>query len=148
MGNNIYYRHVKQYEGQPYLDSKSAAGKLLRYTLIDVQEGRITIKLTVTEQITNPFGGLHGGIYALIMDECVGLAFYTICNGELYTTVNLNVEHLWSAMLGEEITATGYVVRHGKKIVYTEGEIRNANGDLICRATSNLVNTGKEVPLL
>jgi acyl-coenzyme A thioesterase 13 len=146
--NNIYYRHMKQHEGQSFIETKSAAGKLLHYKLLDVQEGKVTIELTVTEQIINPFGGLHGGIYALIMDECVGLAFYTICNGELYTTVNLNVEHLWSAMLGEVITATGQVIRYGKKIAYTEGEIRNAKGDLICRATSNLINTGKEVPLL
>jgi acyl-coenzyme A thioesterase 13 len=145
MANNIYFSHVKAHEGGKFLASESAASRLLNYTLSKVELGRIEMKIVVTEQLTNPLKGLHGGIYALIMDEAVGVAFYTQCNGEYYTTVNLNVEHLYSAQLGEEITATGYVVRHGKKIAYTEGEIYNAAGQLICRATSNLINTGKRI---
>jgi uncharacterized protein (TIGR00369 family) len=145
MSNNICFNHVKGFEGGKFLESASAAGRLLNYTLSKVEEGRIEMSIVVTEQLTNPLKRLHGGIYALIMDEAVGVAFYTVCQGEYYTTVNLNVEHLYSANLGETIRAVGYVVRHGKKIAYTEGEIYNEAGALICRATSNLINTGKRI---
>ncbi len=139
------YEKLKAYEGKAFTESNSAAGKSLGYVLQDVQPGTVTLKLTVLESMTNPWKGLHGGIFALIMDEAVGLAFYTVCKGAYYTTVNLNVEHLMSANIGETLYATGTVVRHGKKIAYTEGSIYNSNNELICRATSNLVNTGKSV---
>jgi acyl-coenzyme A thioesterase 13 len=145
MANNIYFSHVKAHEGTRFLSNESAASRLLAYTVAKVELGRVELKILVTDELTNPVKGLHGGIYALIMDEAVGIAFYTQCAGEYYTTVNLNVEHLYSAQLGEEITAIGYVVRHGKKIAYTEGEIYNSHGQLICRATSNLINTGKRI---
>jgi acyl-coenzyme A thioesterase 13 len=139
------YEHLKQYEGKRFTESKSAAGQSLQYILQDIKPGSVTLKITVLESMTNPLKGLHGGIFALIMDEAVGLAFYTVCKGEYYTTVNLNVEHLMSAGIGETIYATGTVVRHGKKIAYTEGSIYNSEHQLICRATSNLVNTGKRI---
>jgi acyl-coenzyme A thioesterase 13 len=139
------YHHLKKYEGTQFTESKSAAGQSLQYILHQVTEGSVTLQLTVLESMTNPWKGLHGGIFALIMDEAVGLAFYTVCKGEYYTTVNLNVEHLMSASIGEILYATGTVVRHGKKIAYTEGSIYNSQNQLICRATSNLINTGKRI---
>jgi acyl-coenzyme A thioesterase 13 len=137
--------YLRQYVHKPFTESRSEAGKLLHYTLTKVEPGNIELALTVLPQHCNPSQKLHGGIYALIMDEAVGLAFFTVCAGEYYTTVNLNVEHLYSADLNEKITAVGKVIRHGKKIAYTEGEIYNSKGSLICKATSNLINTGKRI---
>jgi acyl-coenzyme A thioesterase 13 len=139
------YKHLKQFEGKLFAESKSEAGKLLNYTLTKIEPGLVEFTLEVTPQLTNPLQRLHGGIYALIMDEAVGLAFYTACDGAYYTTVNLNVEHLYSSALGEKIKAVGKVIRHGKKIAYTEGEIYNEKNELICKATSNLINTGKRI---
>jgi acyl-coenzyme A thioesterase 13 len=139
------YQFLKQFEGGPFKASKSAAGNWMQYILKEVNQGEVHMQLNVLPDMCNPLGQLHGGIFALIMDEAVGLAFYTVCEGEFYTTVNLNVEHLLSAALGEELTAIGKVIRHGKKIAYTEGSIYNSKNQLICRATSNLVNTGKHI---
>jgi acyl-coenzyme A thioesterase 13 len=142
--NNMYEK-LKAFEGKKFTESQSAAGQGLQYILEKVTPGSVTLKLTVLESMTNPWKQLHGGIFALIMDEAVGIAFYTVCKGEYYTTVNLNVEHLMSAAIGETLYATGTVIRHGKKIAYTEGSIYNGDNQLICRATSNLVNTGKRI---
>lgn len=139
------YQHLKQFEGKKFTESRSAAGQSLQYILHEVREGSVTLKLTVLESMTNPWKELHGGIFALIMDEAVGLAFYTVSNGAYYTTIDLNVAHLLSAKIGDELTAIGKVVRHGKRIAYTEGSIYNSENQLICRATSNLVNTGKRI---
>ncbi len=131
--------------GGAFLESKSAAGKWMQYTLHDVKEGEICLRLTVLPDMCNPLQQLHGGIYALIMDEAVGLAFYTVCNGDFYTTANLHVHHLRSAAVGEVLYATGQVIKHGKKIAYTEGTIRNEKNEIICRATSDLIYTGKRI---
>jgi uncharacterized protein (TIGR00369 family) len=142
---NLFFDTVKKYEGGAFTESKSAAGALLNYTLHHVAPGEVHLAMQVQAHHCNPLQHLHGGIYALIMDEAIGLAFYTVCDGAYYTTVNLNVEHLLSAPLNENLIAIGRVIRHGKTVAYTEGDIYNSAGALICRATSNLINTGKRI---
>jgi acyl-coenzyme A thioesterase 13 len=139
------YEMLKASEGGPFKEIKSGAGKWMNYTITKVERGEIAFTLTVTPDMCNPLNALHGGIYCLIMDEAVGLALYTVCEGDFYTTVDLNVNHLLSAPLGEKLTAKGQVIRRGKKIAFTEGSIFNSEGQLISRATSNLVNTGKRI---
>jgi acyl-coenzyme A thioesterase 13 len=134
---------LKKDIGRSFTASKSSAGKWLDYTLEKVEEGELHFSLVVKQDMCNPFQQLHGGIFALIMDEAVGLAFYTVCKGEFYTTCNLNVEHLRTAALGEKLLAVGKVIKHGRKVAYTEGSIYNEKNELICRATSNLIHTGK-----
>jgi acyl-coenzyme A thioesterase 13 len=139
------YQLLKANEGGPFKESISKAGNWMQYILHKVEPGEVHLRLKVLPDMCNPLDALHGGIYALIMDEAVGLAVYTVCEGAFYTTLDLNVAHLFSAPLGEELTAIGKVIRFGKKIAYTEGSIYNAENKLICRATSNLVNTGKRI---
>ncbi|HPI55492.1 MAG TPA: PaaI family thioesterase, partial [Chitinophagaceae bacterium] len=62
-----------------------------------------------------------------------------------YTTVNLSIDYLYSAPMGTTVKAVGRVVRWGKKIANTECYIYDEEGRIISHATSNLVNTGKEV---
>jgi uncharacterized protein (TIGR00369 family) len=139
------YQYIKQDEGGTFHGSKSAAGNWMQYTLAKVEPGEVHLQLNVLPDMCNPMMQLHGGIFCLIMDEAVGLAFFSVCEGDFYTTCNLNVEHLRSAALGEQLLAVGKVIKHGKKIAYTEGSIFNSKNELICRATSNLVNTGKKL---
>lgn len=139
------YEMLKSSEGGPFKEIKSGAGRWMQYTLTRVERGEVTFSVTVLPDMCNPLNALHGGIYCLMMDEAVGLALYTVCEGDFYTTVDLNVAHLFSATCGEVLTCQGKVLRKGKKIAYTEGSIFNAKGELICRATSNLVNTGKRI---
>jgi acyl-coenzyme A thioesterase 13 len=142
---NIFLETLISYKGQAFKASNSAAGHWLQYTIHDVAKGSIALKMTVQPQHTNPWQQLHGGVYALLMDETLGLAFATASMGAYYTTINLNVEHLYSANINEEIIAYGRIIRHGKKVAYLEGEIKNSKNELICRATSNLINTGKRI---
>jgi acyl-coenzyme A thioesterase 13 len=139
------FQYIKQYEGGAFAGSKSAAGNWMQYNLQKVALGEVHLALTVLPQMCNPMQQLHGGVFSLIMDEAVGLAFFTVCGGMFYTTCNLNVEHLRSANIGEKLLAVGQVIKHGKKVAYTEGSIFNSKKELICRATSNLINTGKQL---
>jgi acyl-coenzyme A thioesterase 13 len=98
---NIFLETLISYLGKPFTASNSAAGHWLQYTLHAVDAGSIALKLKVRPELTNPWQQLHGGVYALIMDETLGLAFATASMGAYYTTINLNVEHLYSANLNE-----------------------------------------------
>lgn len=139
---NISYQ-LKQLEGKHFTQSHSKAGKWLHYKIERVEAGEIEVSIVVRENMTNPNNMLHGGMAAMICDEICGLAFYSTDSPTIYTTVNLSIDYLYSAPVNSTITAIGKVIRKGKKIAYTECCIYSDSGDLIVRATSNLLNTGK-----
>lgn len=142
MGDKIL-EQLKNWEGKKVELSKSAAGVWLEYYIEKIESGEAAIWLHVKNEMTNPLGNLHGGMIAMIMDEICGLAHLTLGKETFYTTVNISVDFLWSAALGEKIFAKGKVIRSGKKIANIEGEIFNENKECIARATTNLVNTDK-----
>jgi acyl-coenzyme A thioesterase PaaI-like protein len=59
--------------------------------------------------------------------------------------VNLSVDYLFSARLGETVRVKSKIVRMGKKIAHAEGEIRNQNDILIAKCTTNLVATSNTI---
>lgn len=144
MENGILYR-LKLYEGKYFNATQSMAGKWLNYKLLKVEAGYIESSILVRDELTNPNKTLHGGMFAMIFDEMCGLAFYSLGNPSYYTTVNLIVDFLFSAPLGSTVIAKAKVLRSGKKIANVECYLYNEENQILGHATSNLVNTEKEV---
>ena len=136
---------LKQLEGKHFTQSHSKAGKWLNYKIIRVEAGEIEVSIEVREEMTNPVKMLHGGMAAMICDEICGLAFYSTSAETIYTTVNLSIDYLYSAPIGSTVFAIGKVIRKGKKIANIECTIYDENRTIIVHATSNLLNTEKEV---
>ena len=127
--------------GQDMRQSPSPLGRWLNGTLLAVEEGSLTVEYIVREDMTNPMRILHGGAAAAIIDELIGSTVYTLGREYIYTSVNLNVDFLHSARLGEVITAQTRIVRAGKNIVHAECVITAAGGKIIAKAVSNLIQT-------
>lgn len=144
MKNQIYYQ-LKQFEGQYFTNTNSKAGKWLHYKLLHVEPGTIEASVLVREDMTNPNNMLHGGMIAMIMDEICGLSFYSLGYENYYTTVNLTIDYLYSAVVNSTVTAKGKVLRSGKKIANVECYIYDEMNNIIAHAKSNLVNTEKKV---
>lgn len=142
---NIIFNKLKRFEGKVFDQSLSAAGRWLAYTIIKVEPGNVEVSLPVRPEMTNPSQQLHGGMMAMIMDEISGVAFYSLGSSTYYTTVNLVVDYLYSAPVGETILAKGSVQRQGKKIANVSCEVFDSKGTCLARATTNLVNTQKEI---
>ena len=148
MKNPILYK-LKQFEGKFFTNTQSEAGKWLNYKLLKVEEGEIEASFLVRPEMCNPSGMLHGGMIGMIMDEMCGLAFFTLGNLYFYTTVNLSIDYLYSAPKNSTVIAKSKVIRSGKKIANTQCTIFDEQNNIIAIATSNLVNTGKEIfPLI
>lgn len=142
---NITLAKLKKYEGTYFDKTHSGAGKWLQYKLLSVKEGEIEASITVRKDMSNPNGMLHGGMISMISDELIGLAFYSMGKQHYYTTVNLIVDYLYGAPVGSTVIAKAKVLRSGKSIANVECYIYDAEGRIISHATSNLVNTQKQV---
>ncbi|KAA9353607.1 PaaI family thioesterase [Larkinella humicola] len=127
--------------GQAMAQSPSPLGRWLNGRLLAAEEGSLTVEYEVREDMTNPTRILHGGAASAIIDELIGTTVYALGREHLYTSVNLNVDFLHSARLGETVTARTQVVRAGKNIVHAECQITAADGKIIAKASSNLIQT-------
>ncbi|MBA3829538.1 MAG: PaaI family thioesterase [Taibaiella sp.] len=129
--------------GKVVTNSRSAAGNWLELTLLEIEKGKAAISLTVKREMTNPFGNIHGGMMALVIDEAIGWAVISLDAETHYTSMNLNVDFLYAIKEGDVLRAEANVIRHGKKIVHAECSVYNYNTMvLLARASSNLITTG------
>lgn len=122
--------------------SRSAAGNWMQFTLDSIDKGRAVISLEVLHDMTNPYGNIHGGMMALVMDEVIGWAVVSLDTDNHYTSLNLNVDFLYAIKEGERLVATAEVVRAGKKIIHVECRVHDMQQRLLGKATSNLIVTG------
>lgn len=130
------------YEGKVVSDSRSPAGNWLHFTLENIERGTATISLEVRAEMTNPYGNIHGGMMALVMDEVIGWGVVSLDTENNYTSLNLNVDFLYAIKKGDRLRATSKVVRAGKKIIHVECHVYDMQDTLLGKASSNLIVTG------
>lgn len=122
--------------------SPSPVARWLNGNLREVEHGKLVVDYVVREDMTNPMGTLHGGTASMIMDDIVGTLVYSLGREYGFTSVNLNCDFLNPARVGEKIIATAHVIRAGKNIVHCECSIVNAEGIIVAKSTTNLIQTG------
>jgi uncharacterized protein (TIGR00369 family) len=131
----------EQFEGKLVTKSRSPAGNWMEFTLERIAKGEATIRLRVKKEMTNPYGNIHGGMMALIMDEVIGWAVISLDTENHYTSLNLNVDFLYAIEEGAELRAVSKVVRAGKKIIHVECSVWDMQERLLGKASSNLIAT-------
>lgn len=73
---------LKSHIGKEVSQSPSPFMAWLKPVITEVIEGSITFQHTVRREMTNPFGTLHGGIIAAMIDDAIGatlIAFGSLC---------------------------------------------------------------------
>ncbi len=130
------------YLGKLVSDSRSAAGNWMHFTLEHIEKGKAAISLEVKHDMTNPYGNIHGGMMALVMDEVIGWSVVSLDTDNHYTSLNLNVDFLYAIKEGDRLRAVSEVVRAGKKIIHVECRVYDMQERLLGKATSNLIVTG------
>lgn len=135
----------KSYIGKDSSKSISPLMRWLNPTLLSAEEGELEFSYVVREEMTNPMGILHGGTTAAIIDDAVGAAVFSLGKPNMYTTVNLAVDYLGAAKVGETIIAKTSVIKNGDRIVNTNCEIWNADKTrMLAKGHSNLIKLAEE----
>jgi uncharacterized protein (TIGR00369 family) len=108
---------------------------------VSFEEGRATFQVTPQEFHYNPIGGVHGGVFATLLDSACGCAVHTMLPaGVFYTSLDLSVKFLRPVLTSTgAITAEGTVVHLGRRTALAEGRITDADGKLYATATSSIL---------
>ncbi|MCU1693647.1 MAG: phenylacetic acid degradation-related protein [Frankiales bacterium] len=110
---------------------------LLGFGLSSVRPGEVTFTCTPDESVYNPIGTVHGGLVCALLDSVCGCAVQsTLPQGQGYTSVEIKVSFLRAVHAGDALTAVGRIVKPGRRVAFSEGEVRDAAGKPVATATS------------
>jgi uncharacterized protein (TIGR00369 family) len=108
--------------------------RLVGLELVDLNYGEAIIKLSMRDELRQPYGLLHGGATATLIDTATAFAVITTqVPDEQSTTVDLTIHYLRPHTQGE-IVCTARVVRAGRRITTVSAEVANSEGKLIATA--------------
>lgn len=129
--------------GKEVLNSPSKFMNWLKPTVISAEKGSLYCSYIVRGEMTNPYGILHGGITAGIIDDLIGATVFTLGLSNAYTTVNNNIDYFAPAKEGDIITAKTSIIKQGRTIINLQCDvILPSKNRLIARGYSNMLNIG------
>jgi len=114
---------------------------LMRMYVATVERGTVVFECQPDESHYNPIGIVHGGLVCTLLDSVVGCAVHTTLDrGIGYTSLELKVSYLAAVHAHSgTLTATGRVVKPGRRVAFAEGDVRDAAGTVVATATSTLL---------
>lgn len=134
----------RSYEGKEVTQSPSHFMNWLRPILISAEQGQLHCSYVVRKEMTNPYGILHGGITAGIIDDLIGATVFTLGLSHVYTTVNNHIDYFAPAKEGDVITAKTRIVKQGRTIINLQCEVfLPAKNRLIANGYSNMLRVDK-----
>jgi len=132
--NPEYIARVNQLANRcPYFE-------LLSMKIVDVGPGYSVLEIDLGQKHLQPFGFVHGGVFASIVDAAAFWAvFYKIEDQNTgATTVDLKLNYLAPAVCGKLI-AKGRQIKLGKTLGYAEAEVVAESGKILAHGTSTLI---------
>lgn len=96
----------------------------------EAEPGRVSFTMVPSEFHLNPFGLVHGGVLAALIDTAMGCAVHSLLPvGAGYVTSELNVRYLRAAGVANgALTCTGEVVKPGRRSMVVEATITDDSG--------------------
>jgi uncharacterized protein (TIGR00369 family) len=117
--------------------------QLLGFRMVRVSQAdrEVEVAFKASEQLTNPMKQIQGGYLCAMLDEVMSVACM-VASGmtAVAPTVEMKTSFFRPALPGS-IRGVGRVVRWGKTIAFTEGELLDDQGRTLARATGTAMPT-------
>lgn len=108
--------------------ARQGAMALIGARLLDLREGYCALALTPRPDVSQQHGYVHAGILATLVDSAGGYAGYSVFpEDSSVLTVEFKLNLLAPAQ-GDEIVAEGFVVKSGRTLTVTRGEVHAMRG--------------------
>jgi uncharacterized protein (TIGR00369 family) len=112
---------------------------LLSMEIKDLEWGNARLEIELGEKHLQPFGFVHGGAIASLMDAAAfWAAFPQVEKGAGLTTVEIKVNYLAPVQKGK-LVAHGRCIKMGRTIALGEAIINNETGVLIAHGTATMM---------
>ena len=116
-----------------YFDEKVTFSKHIGAKVEEVEPGRSVVWIEIEEVHLNGAGTLHGGVYASLIDNAMGLAVLALV-GTRTATIEMNV-HFLGAVNEGRITCHSEVVHRTRRTATAESKVYDADENLVAMGT-------------
>lgn len=120
--------HLARYFNEEVTFSKHIGAKVE-----DVEPGRSIIYIDVEGTHLNGTGTLHGGVYASLIDNAMGLSVLALV-GVRTATIEMNV-HFLGAVNEGRITCHSQVVHRTQRTATAEAKVYDEKGNIVAMGT-------------
>ena len=106
---------------------------------LGLRDGAYVMELELGEHHWNRYGHAHGGALFTLLDTTMSRAFFDTQppDRNAGVTLEMKINYLKAVKEGR-LTATGWVVNATRRTAYVEGHIKNADGELVAKATATM----------
>ena len=120
--------------------------RLIGFLMRVAEPGRIVMELDPHESLENTIGLLHGATAAALLDTAMGCAISTMLpTGQTSVTLDLKLTYLRPlSVKSGTVSAEGKLIKLGRQTSYTEGFVRDGEGNLAVHATATFTMIGVE----
>ena len=131
---------------QRFLRTKNqpTGSQTLGFKMLSVSQERMEVEVAFdarAELLANPMKQVQGGYLCAMLDECMSVACMVASKmTAVAPTAEMKTSFFRPAMPGV-LKGVGRVVRWGRTIAFTEGELYDAEGRLVAKATGTAVPT-------
>ncbi len=113
--------------------------ELQTMSLLEIEYGYSKMEIDLKRDHLQPFGIVHGGVFASIIDAAGFWAVFSEADPNVgMTTVELKINYLAPAVDGK-LVATGNCIRMGKTLGLGEAKVENESGKLLAHGTTTLM---------
>jgi len=112
---------------------------LLSMKIKNLEWGAAVLEVDLDEKHLQPFGNVHGGAIASVMDAAAFWAdFPQVKDGMGLTTVEIKVNYLAPVQKGK-LVVKGRCIKIGRTLALGEAYINSAEGNLIAHGTATMM---------
>jgi uncharacterized protein (TIGR00369 family) len=98
-------------------------------SIIDIDAGKVSIRMPYNETLTQQHGFIHAGIISTILDSACGYAAFSLMpKNAAVLTIEYKI-NLLSPAKGEWFEAIGMVKKPGRNVTVADGEVYAHDGD-------------------
>ena len=116
-----------------YFDEEVTFSKHIGAKVEGVEPGRSVVYIEVEDFHLNGAGTLHGGVYASLIDNAMGLSVLALV-GVRTATIEMNV-HFLGAVREGRITCESEVVHRTRRTATAEAKVHDTDGNLVAMGT-------------
>ena len=116
---------------------------LLGVKVLKKEEGRASMVLPLREELTNPYGMMHGGALASLADSAMASAMHSRFPGRTFFTTQLEITYK-APMRSQEVIAEAKIYDQRLNMHFTEVMMTDNEGELIAQATAVFFLAGEK----
>ena len=112
--------------------------------LIEAEDGHAKVTMRIKDHHENMNGVIHGGAIASLADQAAMRAVQTrLISGQIGMTIQMDMHYLAPAR-GNCLIGEGLVQKMGKRVAFSDGEVKDEKGRMVAIARCTIMIVEKE----